>query len=599
MATADRILQLKLVSDVGDINKQMKGVSSKFKSAAASAGKWSKAIAGAFVIKGIETLVDSFDDAIKGFKEGEDAARNLTDTLGHLGVESERAGRIIDALGGHAIDLGFDDAEVQTAFNKFLTQTDNVQKSLRLVDRAMDVARARNISFSRAVKLVAADLDENDKSLKHNRNAAEAWARHHPIEVTLGNITDLWGEFLGNLSQGRIRKSLGALSRLGGAINDLIFGKTGSKGGHIPGIVDRFADIGKAINDAIFGHLEPHKGGGPPVHVEGLIDQFAKVGPKILAAITGGLTTLGERIQTIWDEQIANVDWTKAIPDALGTFWRDTLQPFLDGLAQKGPVAAGAITAIAFAMGLLLIPTLGLSAPLVAIGLALTALLAAAATPEGQAALQSVAGGLRDLQGGLQNVQTALQNVQTWLQNVQTFLQQTFGPALDTAGSLFGTFADGVVTVLGGISTAFETVAGHIRNLLGTIANTILYLVTQWNNLMSLFGGAAQPGEPRPGSGLVWDPVTGKWKRYAKGTRSSTGGMALVGEQGPELIRLPAGSRVWSADETAAMMDGGGGWGATVVNINVTAGVGDPVEIGRQVDRVLRAYRGRSGLAAA
>ena len=55
----------------------------------------------------------------------------------------------------------------------------------------------------------------------------------------------------------------------------------------------------------------------------------------------------------------------------------------------------------------------------------------------------------------------------------------------------------------------------------------------------------------------------------------------MLREKGPEAV-IPLGS----------------GFGAGGINITITTGVGDPVEIGRQVDRVLRAYRGRAGLAA-
>jgi DNA-binding beta-propeller fold protein YncE len=38
--------------------------------------------------------------------------------------------------------------------------------------------------------------------------------------------------------------------------------------------------------------------------------------------------------------------------------------------------------------------------------------------------------------------------------------------------------------------------------------------------------------------------------RYETGTGSSAGGLAMVGEAGPEMVRLPAGSTVYNAAET-------------------------------------------------
>lgn len=49
------------------------------------------------------------------------------------------------------------------------------------------------------------------------------------------------------------------------------------------------------------------------------------------------------------------------------------------------------------------------------------------------------------------------------------------------------------------------------------------------------------------------------WKRnhwYAQGTKSASPGLALVGEQGPELISMRGGETVFSARDTASMVGG-------------------------------------------
>lgn len=48
-------------------------------------------------------------------------------------------------------------------------------------------------------------------------------------------------------------------------------------------------------------------------------------------------------------------------------------------------------------------------------------------------------------------------------------------------------------------------------------------------------------------------------QRFAVGTRNAPGGMALVGERGPELVNLPRGSQVLPAAQTSQMMGGVGG----------------------------------------
>src|SRR5690606_26888393 len=46
---------------------------------------------------------------------------------------------------------------------------------------------------------------------------------------------------------------------------------------------------------------------------------------------------------------------------------------------------------------------------------------------------------------------------------------------------------------------------------------------------------------------------------FATGTRFAPGGLALVGERGPELINLPRGSRVFPNGQTRDMLSSGGG----------------------------------------
>lgn len=67
--------------------------------------------------------------------------------------------------------------------------------------------------------------------------------------------------------------------------------------------------------------------------------------------------------------------------------------------------------------------------------------------------------------------------------------------------------------------------------------------------------------------------VPGAMQAFAGGTNNAPGGTALVGEKGPELVNLPAGSQVIPADRTAAMLNGGptAGEAAIIAAINASA----------------------------
>lgn len=51
-------------------------------------------------------------------------------------------------------------------------------------------------------------------------------------------------------------------------------------------------------------------------------------------------------------------------------------------------------------------------------------------------------------------------------------------------------------------------------------------------------------------TGLIAAAIKGIIPGFAKGTNNAPGGLALVGEKGPELVDLPGGSRVFTAEET-------------------------------------------------
>ena len=49
----------------------------------------------------------------------------------------------------------------------------------------------------------------------------------------------------------------------------------------------------------------------------------------------------------------------------------------------------------------------------------------------------------------------------------------------------------------------------------------------------------------------------------ASGTNNFAGGLAIVGERGPELVHLPSGSSVTNAQQTASILSGQAGRGVT------------------------------------
>lgn len=78
--------------------------------------------------------------------------------------------------------------------------------------------------------------------------------------------------------------------------------------------------------------------------------------------------------------------------------------------------------------------------------------------------------------------------------------------------------------------------------------------------------------EPLPEAPGWWDQfMTGTLGKFATGTRRAPGGMAVVGENGAEIVDLPEGSRVYGANDTRRMMGGNGGASIHIENFNVNS----------------------------
>jgi hypothetical protein len=58
---------------------------------------------------------------------------------------------------------------------------------------------------------------------------------------------------------------------------------------------------------------------------------------------------------------------------------------------------------------------------------------------------------------------------------------------------------------------------------------------------------------------------------FADGVRNFSGGLAVVGERGPELVNLPKGADVFSNEESRRMTASGGG--ITIETMNIKSGV--------------------------
>lgn len=146
-------------------------------------------------------------------------------------------------------------------------------------------------------------------------------------------------------------------------------------------------------------------------------------------------------------------------------------------------------------------------------------------------------------------------------------------PLLPKVGKLVEETFNGIIWVVEKTTEAFKTIVTWIQKAID--------LLTFWNNT---------PAHNKQVSvdyndGYTSDDGT-PIRRYAAGTNYHPGGIALLGEEGPELVNLPKGSKVATADKTRQLLSSDEG--TTIINLNLNeAMIMDDYGVDRMMDRVI------------
>lgn len=168
-------------------------------------------------------------------------------------------------------------------------------------------------------------------------------------------------------------------------------------------------------------------------------------------------------------------------------------------------------------------------------------------------------------------IQNALSSITTWLSNQWHTIQNTVSSvwngitstignawtnirnaisskATDTKNAVLSPFQQAAAAI-GGIMGGFaKGMVGMLNAGIGTGGSIIDWLGQRLDDIASKLIGS------RPIAHFAFTPI--KIPGLYKGTDSFAGGLAIVGEEGPELVSLPKGSKVMPAKETAAVLQG-------------------------------------------
>ena len=142
---------------------------------------------------------------------------------------------------------------------------------------------------------------------------------------------------------------------------------------------------------------------------------------------------------------------------------------------------------------------------------------------------------------------------------------------------------ESTVQALDNVNTAIGKFKQNLENAKNSLGALLVGLLTFNGDLIS----DAWSG--------IKGSVSGMFTGYADGTYNHPGGLALVGERGPELLRLPTGSQVYPTGVSQSMMQSARGGGDTY-NITIDA---KSVREFNDIVRIARSARqnGRMGVA--
>lgn len=329
MAFADRVISVKLLGDVSQLNKSLDKTEGRLKKLTKGAGSWLKSIGIGLAITGVEKLVDSIGDAYAGFKSGERLAAQLGVTFDNLGLSSEQLTEALDFVSASTRAIGTSDDEAIQVMNDSIKRTGDLEESKRRLAIAQDVAASKNISLTAAMKLVDKAADGNKKALrelgiegdtagervdnmgKKFKGAAKKKADLDPLGVFFNSLGEDLEGIVGNLASGNIEGALEALGGIGDTLKTLwdniapkvtatLDAMTGGKFSDIVAAIQPLVDvIGVGLQGALDGIATAFQNVNIGEAFGQAIDRLSDLATNIAPSLQTALATTGEFIGTL------------------------------------------------------------------------------------------------------------------------------------------------------------------------------------------------------------------------------------------------------------------------------------------------------------
>lgn len=173
-----------------------------------------------------------------------------------------------------------------------------------------------------------------------------------------------------------------------------------------------------------------------------------------------------------------------------------------------------------------------------------------------------------------------------WLQQVNLSAEQMQMAFEQIRMDGLDSLTDGLVDVM----TGFRSLGDVARSVLSQILSDMLRLQIQQSIMGPLSQALGMMGSAGAGPsagllGSVTQAFAANPGLFAKGTLSAPAGLAIVGEQGPELVNLRGGERIYPAGQTQQMLGT-----SNTINVNVSGAMNPQQarETGDQIGRRIR-----------
>jgi len=154
--------------------------------------------------------------------------------------------------------------------------------------------------------------------------------------------------------------------------------------------------------------------------------------------------------------------------------------------------------------------------------------------------------------GFINSLLAGLKSIGTQIDNIFINMREEIKKAFKGGSKIGSDFIDGILIGFESIGTDIDDIFTGIKTSIENILSDGFsigedFMKSLWKGMKDTFKDLAK------GAGKFGDEVE-KVLGFAGGTNYAPGGLAIVGEKGPELVNLPRGSKVFTNQETVQMM---------------------------------------------